>query len=473
MSPGAPKSGSEPVWTPRAAAVLAVAVALGVVAPLAVAAAGHRGTPANRVAIIVEGLPPGVLAQITVARAGQAPQAAKIARRATITLPGAGTYRVSASPVKVPGGTYFAQAPALSVAAHNGSTATAIVNYADFISASTKVLTVPAGDTMLLTDPPHATGEQLILGSKNAPSGIKQGNFLTAGPVPGEPGGYLVKVRSKEPAPRGEVAFDVTPATPQEVFEKAEIDVNRKPSEISSLPPVTNKICGAGASVELSIDVRDFVGSFSFHTQWNHQGQRHWWKRKRQFRSATLRVHLGEHLAGTLASSVHASCDLPSLHKSIATWNLPPVFVPVPVLHFFVITPVVEIVVSGRIKISHQETLRFDQQAAATLAVTCAPGAGCSKDEVHSGFTRQLRFLLKQKGPGAKVTGEVEVTPTLRLHLWGLAGPDAGIGGLITLEVSPTSKHLLLRGCIVGKAGFEIRPLGIRFEKRKLLFGCP
>jgi hypothetical protein len=475
MSPGAPKSGSEPVWTSRAAAVLAVAVALGVVAPLAVAATGSRGSPPNRVAIIVEGLPPGVSAQITVAKTGQAPQAAKIGRHATITLPGAGTYRVSASPVKVPGGTYFAQAPALSAAAHNGSTATAIVNYADFISASTKVLTVPAGDTVLLTDPPHATGEKLVLEGDKALRGIQQGDFVASGPAPGEPAGYVVKVRSQEPAPPGEVAYDVTPATPQEVFEKAKIDVRPKPLEISSLPPVTDKIpCGADASAELSIDVHDFERSFSFRMEWNHQGQRHWWKRKRQFRLATLRVHLGEHLAGTLASSAHASCDLLSLHKSIAKWNLPLVVVPLPLLHFFIIRPVVEVVVSGHIKISHHVALRFDQQAAATLAVTCARGASCTKDEDHSRFiSHRTRLLPEQKEPGAKITGEVEVTPTLRLHLWGLAGPDAGVGGLITLEVSPTSKLLLLRGCIVGKAGFEIPSLGIRFEKSNLLSWCP
>jgi hypothetical protein len=470
MSPGAPRSGSEPIWTPRAAAVLAVAVALGVAAPLAVAATRHRGSPPNRVAIIVEGLPPGVSAQITIARTGRAPQAAKIARRATIALPGAGAYQVLGSPVKVPGGTYFTAAPIVTVIARKEPTAAVTVNYADFIAASTKVLTVPAGDTVLLMDPPHAAGERLILESKDAPPGIKPGAFLASAPVPGEPDGYLVKVGAELPAPPGEIEFGVTPATLPEVFEKAEIEVSSDVGNTSRPLPWTDKIqCGAGPGVDLSINVHAVEREFSFHAEWNHQGRRHWWKRPRDFRSATLTASLGEHLAGTLASAVHASCDGPILARSIGEWKLPPVVVPFPILHFITIRPVVQLDLSGHITVSRQATWMFDQRAAATLVATCKRGARCTAKGSERFWA--IRLLRQQEEQGVKIMAELEVTPTLHLHVWGLAGPHASAGGRITLTVAPPSKRRL-QGCIDGGIGFEIRPLGIRADVPRLLSAC-
>jgi hypothetical protein len=132
------------------------------------------------------------------------------------------------------------------VTAHNGSTAAAIINYADFISACTKVLAVPPGHR-LGDDPPHAASERLILERKDAPSGIKPDVFPASGPVPGEPDGYLVKVGAEVPAPPGEMEFGVAPATLPEVFEKAEIGVSSDVATTSRPLPFTDKIqCGAG-----------------------------------------------------------------------------------------------------------------------------------------------------------------------------------------------------------------------------------
>jgi hypothetical protein len=216
----------EPVWTPGAVFALVTSIALGVVAPLSVAAADHRGLPADRVDIVVRGLPPGVPAPVTVTGPGAAPLRRKVVRHQTITLPGRGPYRLLAPPVKLATGTYFATDPVVAVRPQHGSAATAVVNYADLIASSTKVLTVPAGDTVSLTDPPQTASELLVLESDGAPSGAAPGDFLTSGPTAREPDGYLVKVKAPVSAPPGEEEFDVTPAPLPDVLERAEIDVS-------------------------------------------------------------------------------------------------------------------------------------------------------------------------------------------------------------------------------------------------------
>src|SRR5438093_12791785 len=71
-TPGTAGPDPQPVWTVGTTAALAVALLLGVVAPLAVAA-GHHGPAPDRSAIMADGLPPAVPARVMISRPGRAP----------------------------------------------------------------------------------------------------------------------------------------------------------------------------------------------------------------------------------------------------------------------------------------------------------------------------------------------------------------------------------------------------------------
>jgi hypothetical protein len=474
MRARASRPGVDPIWTPGAVTVLVTSIALGVAAPLSVAAAEHdssavHGSAVHRVHVIVTGLPPGVRAPVTITGTGAAPRTSQIDGQQTVALVGRGHYRLLAAPVKVPAGTYFAAVPAESVKARTGPAATAIVNYADFLSSSTRILMAPAGDTVLLMDPPDRPGERLVLESKNAPSGIRPDVYVASGSAPGEPDGYLVKVNAELPAPPGEVEFDVSPADLPEVFEKAEINVSKDEREAAGPLPFTRAIpCRASAGAQLSIDVHALERSLSFRIAWGQQGQRPRRKRLREFRSATLGAQLGETVSGTLASSVDGLCDAVIPRTLIAPeWRLPLIVVPLPPLHV-VIRPVVQVYVSGNISVTHQATLMFNQHAGVKIVATCARGSRCNA--ANSSRTANLTLAREQKQPGSKATAELAVTSVLHLYIYGLGGPHISAGGRMTLTVTPTSQRL--HGCVEGGIGFEIRRLRIGIDKPRLLKAC-
>jgi len=460
----------KPPWTLGAVIAVTLSVSLGILAPIATIVHDHLNPEPASVHIAVTGLSSGELANVTVTDTDGFRRNVAIGGSLNEVLPVAGKYSLAASPVVTEAGTFYAVAPVVTLDASPTTVPVVDFNFADFISASTRVIMIPKSDTVSLRDPATSTLEELVIKRYGAPGGIQSGDFLASLPSDCEEDCYLVKVTQVLIGSAADEIFEVVPASFPDVLESAEIDIPvAADPESKSFPWERAFSCTREGDLRFSGSDRALERSMSLQIEWNDRDKPRWFKRPSEFRSATWNLTLGISSSATLSSSAAASCkgNLPS-NRPVGTWPLPWIHIPVAVFHL-AIKPVVELYLSGEVELTDRADVTVSANVGISLSAVCARGQGCERLETPDKET----FTVNRDSafqPETRVTGTFSISPELHLRIYGLAGPAAALKTNLRLNVSPQTQHVA--GCVQGRIDFVIKHLDIRVPGFKVFSVC-
>jgi hypothetical protein len=449
--------------------------------PSAVTDANGRHAKQATLRIVVQALPRSRAAGITLV--GPHHLRERVTRSATLSLP-AGSWSLAAQPVVTSTGSYYATAPRVRERLRAGRATTVKVSYATFVPKTTKV--VPASDTVSLAGAPEGPRTLTLDGA--AARAAKAGQYLASGSSSAAPDGYLVKVVRVTPEGGGKAVLSVKDATLLEALPSGEIaavEALEPPAEAASLDRrgsalalalgqrephgeptahaasfslrTTDLTCEAGAGVHVESPTVTFSPSIALHAHWG------FFKLDSASFTATVAASLG--MGAEADAGAHCETNDPGIGLLPHEVSLPDIDVqvgPVPV----VITPRLQVYLSGSASITAKASLSIEQTASATVGVSWEHGQFSPIESFPEHFRQSF-------APEGDATAEVALTPTVDTLIYGVAGPSFDIGAAAKFDADTTkTPWWTLQGCLQAGLGFVISPLGLDWSDPHLLQLC-
>ena len=447
--------------------------------PVVGVTAREHHTTSARLRIIVRALPRSRAAEITLT--GPHHLREHVARSVTLRLP-AGAYSLSARPVATGAGSYYGTVPYVQERLRAGHLTTITISYATFVPKTTKV--VPASDTVALSGEP--SGPRTLTLDGAAARAAKVGQYLASGSSPAAPNGYLVKVTHVTPAGSGRVVLNVENATLLEALPSGEIaaeEALEPPAEAASINRqgdialalargerggpyghaasfslhTTDLTCEAGAGVHVESPTVTFSPSIALHA--------HWGFFKLDSASFTATVAASLQMGAEADAGAHCETNDPGIGLLPHEVSLPDIDVqvgPVPV----VITPRLQVYLSGSASITAKVSLSIEQSASATVGVSYEHGQFSPIESFPEHFRQSFT-------PEGDATAEVALTPTIDTLIYGVAGPsfDIGAAAKFNADIHKTP-WWTLQGCLQAGIGFVISPLDLNWSDPHLIQLC-
>lgn len=441
-------------------------------------AAAHRAKDAT-LRIVVRALPRSLSAKIVLA--GPHHLHRRVARSISLRLP-AGVYRLSAGPVTVAAGSYYATAPLERKRLQAGRVTTVTVSYATLVPKTTTV--VPASGTVSLVGEP--SGPRVLTLTGAAARDVKAGEILASGSTAAAPNGYLVKVTKVTHKSNGTAVLDVENTTLLQALPSGEIDAEdtlEAPAEAASLSRggaldltlgrahagsrsahaagfslhATNLTCTTSAGVHVDAPTVSFTPSIAIHAHWG------FFKLDSASFAATVAASLG--MGANADAGAHCETKDPGIGLLPHPVSLPDVDVqvgPIPV----VITPRLQVYLAGNASITAKVSVAIEQSASATVGVSYAHGRFSPIDS----FPEHFKQSVTTEGDAS---AELALTPTVDTLIYGVGGPsfDIGAAAKFNAEIHKTP-WWTLEGCLQAGLGFVISPLGLNWSDPHLIQLC-
>jgi len=385
--------------------------------------------PSPTIAVTVNGLRVGLDAAVTVT----GPDGYQVAVTRTDVLGSlpTGRYTVTASSVTDRGGTYWpvptdwphTWQTSVDVSTQEQSAVT--VNYLDYVSHDVRV--VPLGATESLVT--EGRGRELDVLRQVAGQTYRDGEILVSASTPVAPDGYIVKVAkvASSPDPTLE-ALDVRPVPLAEAVPEADVDEHANLAAYNRIFESEHLSCNTGGGITLSAELH-VTPSFTLKARWGF----------RKHRSAELDATLNEDASSQIVSAARLRCEVPAVNLGPSVPLAPHgvvVFLigPVPV----VIRATLGVVAEGSVNVDAAFRAYVEQRAALGVHLYYASADDRRGAESIQDFTV----------PDGSFTGEfsgsaeVALVPELRVRLYGLAGPTAGVRLYAKLEVGHHHRSL-------------------------------
>jgi hypothetical protein len=405
-----------------------------VLAGLSIAAgipAGAESPPPSTspsLAITVDGLEAGIGAALDVT----GPDGYEEPVTSTMTLPHLtpGRYTVKAHPVKDAEGTYWPvpnDGPdtwhtSVEVSAQGPAAVT--VTYSDFVSNRVRVVPLGATESLVIGD----STDQLDVLRQVAAQTYREGEILVSEPTPVAPDGYLVQVSKVEASPDSSLeALEVHPVPLEDAIPEADIDESTTLSAYGPKFESKELSCATGGTVTLSSQLH-ITPTVTLKAKWG----------RRSHRSAELVAALNEDASSEIVSKAHVDCHLRSVDLGPSLQLAPHGIVffigPVPV----VVTASLGVAAEGRVTSTASFSAYVEQRAELGMRLYYPQVDGNWATETSKHF----------KVPDGAVTAgihgnaRVALVPELRVRLYGLVGPTAGVRLSAELEVSPEKRTL-------------------------------
>ncbi len=427
--------------------------------------------------VVVRALPRSLSAKVVISGPHQLRK--RVTHNVWLKLP-AGAYTLSAGPVRAAVGAYYATTPRVHKRLRAGSVTTVTVSYATFVPKTTRV--VPASGTVALVGEPSGTRVLTLTGA--SARDVKVGQFLASGTTGAAPDGYLIKVTKVLHNSSGTAVLDVQNATLLEALPNGEIDAEAPlgpPAEASSLDKdgaldltfghrgarsahaaefslhTTNLTCQSGAGVHVEKPTVMFSPSIALHAHWGFF----------KLDSASFTVTVAASLAMGANAEAGASCETnnPGIGLLPHPISLPDIDLqvgPVPV----VITPRLQVYLSGKASITAKVSVSLEQSASTTV--------GASYD--HGSFTPIASFsqhFTPSFTAEGDASAELALTPTLDTLIYGVAGPSFDLGAVAKLNADvKKTPWWTLQGCLQAGLGFVFSPLGLNWSDPHLIQLC-
>jgi hypothetical protein len=429
--------------------------------------------------IVVRALPRPLSARIVLA--GPHHLRKLVARSVSLELP-AGVWTLAAAPVRAKSGAYYATVPRDRERLVVGKSTTATVSYATLVPKTTKV--VPASDTVSLSGEP--SGPRTLTLDGSAAREAKVGEYLSSGVSSAAPNGYLVKVVSLAHAGGGRVVASVQNATLLEALPSGEIAAEEAleppdEAEASSMSRhgvltlarggsrgpsahaadfilhTTNLTCATGAGVHVESPSVTFSPSMAIHA--------HWGFFKLDSASFTATVAASLEMGAEADAGAHCETNDPGIGLFPHEISLPDIDVqvgPVPV----VITPKLQVYLSGSASITAKVSFSIEQSASATVGVRYEHGRFSPIDSFPEHFKQSFT-------PEGDASAEVALTPTVDTLIYGVAGPSFDIGAAAKFDAdTDKSPWWTLEGCLEAGLGFVVAPLDLNWADPHLIQLC-
>lgn len=429
--------------------------------------------------IVVRALPHSLSAKIVLT--GPHHLRKLVARSVSLELP-LGVWTLAAAPVRAKAGAYYATVPRVRERLVVGKPMTATVSYATLVPKTTKV--VPASDTVSLAGEP--SGPRTLTLDGTAAREAKVGEYLASGVTPAAPDGYLVKVVSLAHSGGGRAVAAVDNATLLEALPSGEIaaeEALEPPAEAEAssvsrhgvLTPArgggreptahtadfilhtTNLTCETGAGVHVESPSVTFSPSMAIHA--------HWGFFKLDSASFTATVAASLEMGAEADAGAHCETNDPGIGLFPHEISLPDIDVqvgPVPV----VITPKLQVYLSGSASITAKVSFSIEQSASATVGVSYEHGRFSPIDSFPEHFKQSFT-------PEGDASAEVALTPTVDTLIYGVAGPsfDIGAAAKFNADIHKTP-WWTLQGCLQAGIGFVISPLDLNWSDPHLIQLC-
>ncbi len=405
----------------------------------------------------------------------------RLAHGSTMRL-AAGVYSLSAAPVRTSAGTYYATVPRVHERLVAGRTTTVRVSYATFVPSKTKV--VPASATVSLTGEPSGVRSLTLTGA--AARGARVGTFLASGSSAAAPDGYLVKVIKMARKSHGTAVLSVQNATLLEALPSGEVAAERAleaPAEAASVRTegglalavargrhessvahiagfslhATNLTCDTSAGVHVAQPTVTFSPSIALHAHWG------FFKLDSASFTATVAVSLA--MGADADAGAHCQTKEPGIGLLAHPVALPDIDVqvgPVPI----VITPKLQVYLSGNASITAKVAVSLEQSASATVGVRYEHGQFSPIESFPEHFKQSFT-------PEGNADAELALTPTVDTLIYGVSGPsfDIGTAAKFNADIHATP-WWTLQGCLRAGLGFVIAPLGLNWSDSHLIQTC-
>ena len=376
--------------------------------------------------------------------------ARSLTRSQTLDSLRAGTYVVEARPVKSQRGTTWPTAARTSLHL-SGGIKTVIVDYATFVPTTTK--DVPSGATEAIF---HQSGQEFIALSTKSPAAIyKDSDILASGPTTDAPDGYLVKVNNIVSSGSGQEMLEVGPTSLAQAFPDGVIDVADPSRSVNvEFAPTGLLPCMGGASIGVTGSLR-FEPNFSFVARWR--------------LGARLAIDVTARLDATLQLSAEgeafASCETrdPGIPLPVPL-HLPPIPATIGGLPV-VVVPQLQVYLSGSAKIEGKVTADLTQDVD-FKATFHRPKSGERPEPKITLPPTRVDFTTT-----GRAGGDIFVTPTVHLLLYGLGGPTVSLGAGIGFQGTGLQEWSL-SACLRAGVGFAMPAFGVFKAKPDLISKC-
>lgn len=393
-----------------------------------------------------------------------------------------GVYTLSAGPVEASAGAYYATAPQEHSHLRAGHVTTVIVSYATLVPKTTSV--VPTLDTASLTGEP--SGPRVLRLAGAAARSAKVGETLASGSTAAAPDGYLVKVVKIVQKSSGATVLDVENTTLPQALPSGEIaaeDTLEPPAGAASPNGggalgltlglahggsrsahvagfslhATNLTCTTSAGVHINSPTVSFTPSIALHAHWGFF----------KLDSASFAATVAASLAMGANAEAGASCETndPGIGLLAHPISLPDIDVqvgPIPV----VITPRLQVYLSGKASITAKVSVSIEQSASATVGVSYEHGRFSPIDS----FPEHFKQSFTSEGDAA---AELALTPTVDTLIYGITGPSFDIGAAAKFDADVhKTPWWTLEGCLEAGLGFVVGPLGLNWSDPHLIQLC-
>jgi hypothetical protein len=443
-----------------------------------VASAHHAKDATLRV--VVGALPRSLPARIVLA--GPHRLRKRVTRSISLRLP-AGGYTLSAGPVRVLAGAYYATVPRLRERLRAGRVTTVTVHYATMVPKTTSI--VPASGTASLAGQP--SGPRMLTLTGSAAHGARAGEILVSGSTAAAPNGYLVKVTKVARRSDGAAVLDVENTTLLRALPSGEIDTEQTleaPADAASLRDAgavdlrlgraqvgsrlaraagfslhpTDLTCATSAGVHLTPMV-SFAPSIALHAKWG------FFKLDSASFTATVTARLS--LDASAEAGAHCETSSPGIGLLPHPISLPDIDIqvgPLPV----VITPKLQLYLTGSASVSATVSASVEQSASATVGASYNGSDG--RITPISSFSQHFTPSFTAEGDAS---AELALSPTVDTLIYGVAGPsfDVGVGVKFDADTAKTP-WWMLQGCLQGGVGFVFELLDINWSEPHLISVC-
>lgn len=439
----------------------------------------HAHQRRTKLRVVVKALPAHAAANVTIT--GPHHLRRRVAHTQTLELP-RGAYVVHAAPVRGRKGRYFPTKRRLRLELrHRGAKAT--ISYRTLVPKRTK--SVPAHSTVSISGKPSGTRTLVLSGA--AAHSAHVGEILASGPTTAAPDGYLVEVTKVlsggrlqvrnatllEALPSGEIDTEASLAPPSEAASASSLSrlaplrgltplrsntLHRRTARAADYTVETkNLTCTTSAGVHIERPTVKFKPSLAIHARWG--------LFKLDYASFTASVQAT--LSMGASAEAGASCETKGDGIGLLAHpiSLPTIDIQVGVVPI-VITPKLQIYLSGNASISGKVSLGIEQSAGATVGAKYEKGHFSPIVSFPSHFTQS--FTTE-----ADAEAELALRPTLQTLIYGVAGPtfDIGAAAKFDAEVHKTP-WWTLEGCLQAGVGFVVPLLDIDWSDPHLLDAC-
>jgi hypothetical protein len=434
-------------------------------------ARAHHSSDAS-LHIFVDALPRSVPAQLILS--GPRGFRKHLSRSSNIKVP-AGTYTLSAAPSRSSAGTYYATMSRVRRRVVAGRSESIAVSYATLVPNKTKV--VPPSATVSLTGEPAGPRSLTLTGA--AARGAKVGAFLASRSVPSAPDGYLVKVTRVTHRSDGTAILNVQNATLLEALPSGEIaseralEASAQAASLDTFAPrehgssrahtagfslqATNLTCDSSAGVHVAQPTVTFSPSIALHA--------HWGFFKLDSASFTATVAASLTMGASADAGAHCQTKDPGIGLLAHPVALPDIDVqagPIPI----VITPKLQVYLSGDASITAKVSVSLEQSASATVGVRYEHG----RFSPIASFPEHFKQSFTPEG---NADAELALTPTVDTLIYGVSGPSFDIGTAAKFDADiQKSPWWTLQGCLRAGLGFVIDPLDIDWSDPHLIQSC-